>query len=98
VWFLFFLSIIVSGYKPSLKEWKNEFDVFGDIIPSISYARWGMESFYLAQVEQYKDIYNIAPSIELWGYKEGNFWMGIVIMSVQGLLFRILAYFGVRFL
>jgi len=95
---LIFVSIILSGQKPTLKEWENEIGIAGKIIPSISYARWGMECFYLAQVELYKNIYTILPSIDLLGYAEGQFWLGIFIMFVLGFVFRILAYLAVQFL
>jgi len=94
---LILVSIIISGYKPSLPQLESDFGMLGTIMPSISYARWGMEGIYLAQVDQYDNIYSTTPVFESHGYKEVNMGMTIFMMFVLGVVFRVLAFIAIKF-
>jgi len=56
-----------------------------------------MEALYLAEVEQYQNIYLLAPGLDLWGYKQGNYGTCTVAMFLLGFVFRVVAYLAIRF-
>jgi len=94
---LVFYSIITSGFNPTLNSLKNDYGLVGRIIPGVSFARWAMEAFYLAEVRQYEDIYMIQPGLVFWGYNKDYYWLDILLLIILGVVFRIAACVALRF-
>jgi len=83
---LVFTSVIISGYRPSLTEW----DTYNYLsyVPNISFARWAMESIYLAQVTPYQGIYSLDSTMALLGYNVDHYLFSTVLMFVLGMIYR----------
>ena len=84
------VACMFSGAQPTLQQF-SEMPFPLPIIPALSFLRWSVEGLYLAEVFEYRHIYNIDSGMELLGYSVANFSLDLWILFVQGVVFRVLA-------
>mmetsp|Transcript_13213 Transcript_13213/g.41641 ORF Transcript_13213/g.41641 Transcript_13213/m.41641 type:complete len:94 (-) Transcript_13213:57-338(-) len=63
----------------------------GTAIPRVFYAHWTIESFYLAAVRPYTDIYDTHFAIADYRIVQGDKTLGLAMPVIFGLVWRALA-------
>jgi ABC-type multidrug transport system ATPase subunit len=83
----------LSGVQPSLSALRKSFGpILGKLLPSLSFIRWSVESFYVSVLWTYKGIYNVQLALDVQEYSFDDFSATLVYPIVIGLVFRILTF------
>ena len=66
-------AVVADTYSPAV-QW----------IWSISSPRWGIEAFYLSQVQAF-DYMDISTGLSVYGYNSGEMWYSVAMIVYIGL-------------
>jgi hypothetical protein len=75
----------------TLKQF-GEFSYPFKLIPSIIFLRYGLESMYVNEIQQFSSIYNIDRSLDLLDYQISNSASNWQYILYFGIFFRIVAW------
>eukprot|EP01138_Halocafeteria_seosinensis_P002084 gb/GECG01002133.1/.p1 GENE.gb/GECG01002133.1/~~gb/GECG01002133.1/.p1 ORF type:complete len:232 (+),score=12.50 gb/GECG01002133.1/:1-696(+) len=80
-------SAVLSGFAVRLPDVSSQWSW----IMQMSYARWGIEAYYILSVDPY-DYFNLQPGLDSFGYDMSNLDISLVFMAVIGVVWSILAF------
>eukprot|EP00002_Diphylleia_rotans_P014506 TRINITY_DN2829_c0_g1_i1.p1 TRINITY_DN2829_c0_g1~~TRINITY_DN2829_c0_g1_i1.p1 ORF type:complete len:902 (+),score=195.71 TRINITY_DN2829_c0_g1_i1:75-2780(+) len=75
-------SIVFSGTNPRLKSVPDEYGESSMFLWDISYARWGVEAFYVLNIKPF-DHEDLSSALRIWSYDLDNY--GKCILNILGI-------------
>jgi ABC-type multidrug transport system ATPase subunit len=79
-----------SGVRPTLLELKKMWPPFS-LISYVSFFRWLTEAYYISEIYQWRNLYDISTGLKAFNYALDHFPLCIGLVLGMGLAFRIIA-------
>jgi len=87
-------AVVFGGVQPNISEVKRDYGA-ASFLWQISYARWGVEAFYITEIEAV-DYMQIQLQLKYLGFDMDNFNKCMVAMFAIGMGWRVLAFMTMK--